>query len=254
MSSSVRVRDLVVRYGRQLALDEVSFDLDPGTATALVGANGSGKSTLLHVLAGLVPPSAGRVELPPGDIAYVLQYGGRGAWMPLTVDEVLRMGRYPGKRTWQRLGPADHQAITEAAGRLDVEALGRRQFGELSGGQRQRVLVAQALAQQAPLLLMDEPITGLDLPSQERILDVVDQEAARGHIVVLSTHHLDEAHHCHQVLLLANRLVAAGPPDDVLVPELLRDAYEVPMFGAHADHDHPSGPLLLDEHRHDQPD
>ncbi len=250
----LEVQDLTVRFGRRVALTDVTFALEPGTATALVGANGSGKSTLLNVLAGLVAPSAGRIVGDNGTVAYVLQYGGRGAWIPLTVAEVLRMGRYRGKRSWQRLGAADRGAVAEAAARVDVEDLLGLQFGELSGGQRQRVLVAQALAQQAPLLLMDEPITGLDLPSQERILEVVDEEAARGHTVVLSTHHLDEAHHCDQVLLLANRLVAVGSPEDVLVPELLRAAYDTPMFGAHADHDHPRGPLLLDEHGHDHPE
>ncbi len=248
---AVGLHDVSMAYGRHLALSGVDLTVHAGTATALVGPNGSGKTTLLHLIAGLLTPTSGRIDPAPPTVAYVLQHPGSGNWMPLTVSEVLHMGRYRGHRLIGRLGRRDLAAIDEAAGRLAVADLVDRQFGELSGGQRQRVLVAQALAQQAPVVLMDEPITGLDLDSQQRILDVIDQETARGTAVVLSTHHLDEAHHCDQVALFARRLVAAGPPAEVLRPEVLRQAYEDHLFNAHADHDHPSGLLLIDEHGHD---
>ncbi len=243
--------ELDVRYRGEAALDALTFTIEAGTSTALVGANGSGKSTLLNTLAGLTRPSSGELTVETDNIAYVLQHRGRGNWMPLSVKEVLRMGRYRGRRPWERLQAVDRREAATAAERLGVDHLLRHQFSELSGGEQQRVLVAQALAQGAALLLMDEPITGLDMPSQERILAVIEEEARAGVTVVLSTHHLDEAHHCDQVLLLATRLVAAGPPEEVLRPEMLRIAYEAQMFGAHAGHDHPPGILLLDEHGHD---
>ena len=243
---------VTVRYGRRLALEDVSFTMTGGTATALVGANGSGKSTLLNAIAGLVEPTTGSLTRTASEVAYVLQHGGMRSWMPLTVDEVLTMGRYRSAGRIGRFSREDRVAISEAAARLEVENIRRRQFGELSGGQRQRVLVAQALTQRASVLLLDEPITGLDLPSQDRILDVVEEETQAGRTVVMSTHHLEEAHHCDQVLVLATRLVAAGAPNEVLTPEVLRAAYEDHLFGAHAGHNHPTGLMLFDDHGHGQ--
>ncbi|MGI9621362.1 MAG: metal ABC transporter ATP-binding protein [Acidimicrobiales bacterium] len=248
---TVHAEELTVTFDGSHALDRVSFSAWEGTSTALVGANGSGKSTLLNTIAGIQRPSAGAIEVGPTTIAYVLQFRGRGAWLPLLVDEVLAMGRYRQLGSWKRMRRADRLAMSEAAARVGVENLRGKQFGELSGGQRQRVLVAQALVQQAPLLLMDEPITGLDMPSQDRILEVIEQETDSGRTVMISTHHLDEAHHCDQVLLLDKQLIASGPPGEVLTPETLRRAYESHLFGAHAGHDHPQGLLLLDEHGHD---
>ncbi len=240
-----------VRYGRHVALEGIDLCVGAGTSLALVGPNGSGKTTLLHAVAGLVALSDGTMRVTATHPAYVLQHTATRAWMPLTVDEVMRMGRYRTLGLLRRLGRADRAALASAAERLAVADLGHRQFGELSGGQRQRVLVAQAIAQGATLLLMDEPITGLDLVSQQRILDVIDDETRRGTTVVISTHHLDEAHHCDQVALLANRLVAFGPPEVVLQTEILRQAYNDDRFDVHRGHDHPSGVLLLDDHHHD---
>jgi ABC-type Mn2+/Zn2+ transport system ATPase subunit len=252
MSSLFTIRAATVTYGRQPALIDIDLALDVGASLALVGPNGSGKTTLLNLLAGLATPRSGSVELQPGTtVAYVLQHAGHRPWMPLTVDEVLAIGGY---RTLGLLGRRTREsraAVAEAADRLGVSDLGARQFGELSGGQKQRVLVAQALAQGAKLLLMDEPITGLDMASQERILGVLDQETELGTTVVISTHNLDEAHHCEVVALLANRMVAVGPPEDVLQTSILRQAYSDDRFEAHRGHDHPSGVLLLDDHHHD---
>ena len=132
-----------------------------------------------------------------------------------------------------------------AAGRRGSRALLDKPLDRLSFGQRQRVLVAQALAREADLLLLDEPITGLDLISQERILSVIGQERDAGRIVVLSTHHLDEARHCDQVLVLDGRLVAAGTPDEVLTPDVLRQAYGERVLDNHA-----RGLVLVDAHGH----
>ena len=155
---------------------------------ALVGANGSGKSTLLKLLAGLISPSEGRVERAEGvGVVFVAQQHGHHRWLPLMVDEVLRMGTYRGRPLVQRIRSDQRAESTAIADRLEVGDLRRRAFGELSGGQRQRVLVAQALIGSPRLLLLDEPITGLDLASQQRILTVIGEEVAGGRGVCSTT-------------------------------------------------------------------
>lgn len=223
--ASLRAEGVSFSYGDRPALSNVTIQLRSGSVTALIGPNGSGKTTLLHVLAGLFAPASGVVERPDR-VAYMPHQHGIGVWMPLTVREVIGMGRYRLRGLIGRLTAADRRRVREAAELLEVADLLRRQFGELSAGQRQRVLMAQTIMQDGDLLLLDEPITGLDLASQGRILEVVNAESARGAIVVLSTHHLDEARRCDHVVLLANRLVAQGPPGEVLTAEVLQSSYQ----------------------------
>lgn len=227
---------VTARYGNgHTALDGISCQFEHGTSTALVGANGSGKTTLLRLMCGLSQPSHGDINPEPSQktIALVAQQHGQRAWMPLTVANVLRMSRFRNRGLIKRFRAADRILIDDAAERLEVSDLKNHQFQELSGGQRQRVMVAQALAHDADVLLMDEPITGLDLPSQETILRIIEEERRRGRIVVISTHHMDEAELCDQVLLLANRLVAAGTPNEVLTNKNLQEAFGLRM--AHGD-------------------
>jgi ABC-type Mn2+/Zn2+ transport system ATPase subunit len=247
---SILVDGVTVTYGPIVALDDVTCRFDDGTATALVGPNGSGKTTLLHVVAGLVAPTRGSLVPAPalGSVAYVPQQPGRGHWIPLTAGEVVAMGRYGRRGLLGRLRGDDHRHIAEAAERLEVAAVLDRQYGSLSGGLRQRVLVAQALAQDAPTLLLDEPITGLDLASQQRILEVIAEETAARRMVVFSTHHLDEAERSDRVVLLAGHVVADGTPAEVLTAELLRRAYGSRVL-ASGD----TGPVTFDDHGHGSP-
>jgi len=171
--------DVCVHYGSVVALAPSTFSIESGTSTALVGPNGSGKSTLLGLLAGLIRPTAGSITIASRvRVAFVAQQQHQHRWMPLSVEDVLRMGRYAERGLLGRLGATDRAAIDDAVARLDIGDLRRRPFGELSGGQRQRVLVAQALTAAPDLLLLDEPITGLDLASQERILEIIAAETA----------------------------------------------------------------------------
>ncbi len=248
----MRLEGVTVDFGRLRALDAIDLELRAGRSLALIGANGSGKSTLLNVFAGLIKPTSGRVSpapLPP--VAYVRQHGPEGNWLPLTAGEVLRMGRYRSTGWWGRFTDADRASMADAAGRMAVTDLLDRSFDELSGGQRQRVMIAQALAQQPEVLLLDEPITGLDLPSQELILQMIEGETTKGTTVVISTHHLDEARHCDAVALLARRLVAIGTPDAVLTPAGLREAFGPRLLGDHTHHRHDTELLVLDDHGHD---
>ncbi len=230
--------DVVAEYNNgHVALQGITCRMEHASSTALVGANGSGKTTLLKVIAGLVKPSEGTISPHPAEksVALVPQQHGLRAWMPLTVSDVLRMSRFRDRGLVKRFGPADRIIVEDAAERMEVLDLRKRQFGELSGGQRQRVMVAQALAHDADVLLMDEPITGLDMPSQEAIIRIIDEERKMGRIVVISTHHMDEAELCDQVLLLANRLIAVGSPTEVLTNKNLQDAFGLRM--AHGDED-----------------
>ena len=245
----------------QVALAGVTCRLEHATSTALVGANGSGKTTLLRLIAGLVKPSDGTISPHPSkkSVALVPQQHDLRAWMPLTVADVLRMSRFRDRGLVKRIGPADRIIIEDAAERVEVLDLRQRQFGELSGGQRQRVMVAQALAHDADVLLMDEPITGLDMPSQEAIIRIIDEERKRGRIVVISTHHMDEAELCDQIVLLANQMIAVGAPDEVLTNKNLQEAFGLRMAHGdkedcvfHGEHDSHEGGVLhvFNDHGH----
>lgn len=233
---TVSLRNVVARRGGSVVLTVDRLDLGAGSVAAVVGPNGSGKSTLLHVIAGLLPGVEGDLRVlgrRPADVrrrvAYVLQATAVGQYLPVSVREVVGMGRYPLTRRLARLGAAarraDRAAVDEAIDRLELGDLTRRYLGELSGGQRQRVLVAQGLAQAGEVLLLDEPVSGLDVASAERISAIVAEERAAGHTVVVATHDLAEAAAADRAVLLAGRLVAAGDPTDVLCRRHLAAAY-----------------------------
>jgi manganese/iron transport system ATP-binding protein len=241
MTSAVVATDVELAHGEHVALRDVSLDIPTGVSVAVIGPNGSGKSSFLDAVAGLLPVRRGSLAVlgrSPGTwrarLAYVLQSTEIPEQVPLTVREVVTMGRYSRTGLWRRLGVAGRTSVDEAMHRVDVADLARRQVHELSGGQRQRVLVAQGLATDAEMLLLDEPMTGLDVVSRARISGVVAEERAKGRTVLYSTHDLSEAAEADLVVLLAGRLVAAGPPEEVLVERHLRDAYRgrvVPVGG-----------------------
>ena len=250
---TVLLEGVVAGYGRIQALEDIDLALEPGTTTALIGPNGSGKSTLLGVMSGLVRPTRGRVEVcgqPPAAarrrITHVLQTNVANEAVPLTVAETVRMGCYGRRGAFRPLTSEDRDAVHRAIERMRIGDLVDRQLHELSGGQRQRVYVAQALAQRADVLLLDEPITGLDLVTQETITEVLAEERDRGRTVVVTTHDVGTAEMADLAVLLATRVVAAGPPDEVLTPSLLAEAYH-----GHA-HVLEDGTVVLDEpHHHD---
>lgn len=229
--AAIVVRHLRVDRGAATALSIDHLDIRRGT-TALVGPNGSGKSTLLHTISGLLQPSTGSVTVfgrSPTEsrpqIAYVLQEQHASEHLLVTAREVVTLARAAVRGPFGRLRSGDREAVDRAMDRLDVGTLARRHLAEMSGGQRQRVFVAQGLAQQADILLLDEPVAGLDLASAQAIRTVIDQERASGRVVIVATHDLDEARRADHVVLLNGRVVASGPPTDVLIPERLREAY-----------------------------
>jgi len=241
----IRAENLQLSYGDRTALVSSSFEIPAGLVTAIIGPNGAGKSTLLGAIAGLVEPTAGSLIMPPlgpAGVAYVLQSTKLNELTPITVHEAVGMGRYARLGFFHRFQPRDRLACERAMERLGIGDLADRHLSELSGGQRQRVFVAQGLAQEASLLLLDEPITGLDLVSREYILEAIEAEKAAGNTVIGTTHSLQEADMAHHVILLAGRVVASGTPDEVLTAESLSIAYGHPMSTTaegHVLHDDP---------------
>jgi manganese transport system ATP-binding protein len=227
---AVTATDLVLAYGPKIALDHSDFQIPTGGITALIGPNGSGKSTLLNAIAGLIEPFSGTIEVLDGrdrarSIAYVLQTTKVNNVLPITVREVVTMGRYSTASGRRRLRSEDMSAVDEAMGRMGIIDLEDKHLGDLSGGQRQRVFVAQGLAQEHDMLLLDEPLTGLDLTSAQAIDDVIHDETKRGCTIIMTTHDLAEAQVANHVLLLSGRVTAWGPPDQVLSVENLTAAY-----------------------------
>ncbi len=249
VSQAVAARDVVLGYGSTVAVDRSSFTIPAGQITAVIGPNGSGKSTVLNAIAGLIAPSTGSLDVPARRqgahrIAYVLQTTKVNEALPVTVREVVTMGRYAAGRGWRRLDDDDRRAVDEAMARTGIAGLAGRHLQQLSGGQRQRVFVAQGLAQDHDILLLDEPLTGIDLPAAQAIDEVIHDETTRGCTVVLTTHDLSEARVADNVLLLSGRVVATGAPDEVLTVEHLASAYGPGLL--HVD----EGRIFIDDPAH----
>lgn len=232
--SAIIAHDIsVIRDGR-IALGPSNFVIPENKITALIGPNGSGKSTLLHALAHLLPLAAGELsifnqapELAKTNISYVFQHQSISQQAPLTVQKMVEIGRWARKRPWQKLNSEDQRVVKEALQRLNILDLADRQVAQLSGGQLQRVLVAQGVAATHSILVLDEPLTGLDVTSAKIIDDLIHEEPARGCTVILTTHDLDEARAADHVLLLAGSVIASGSPQDVLTQENLETAYRL---------------------------
>ncbi|GAA1805406.1 metal ABC transporter ATP-binding protein [Nesterenkonia flava] len=232
---AVVVKSVTAGYPGVTALEDVSLSLRPGAVTALLGANGSGKSTLFSVLLGLLKPHRGTVRLygsAPARarrrnlVSFVPQHEHIDATFPITVEQVVLTGRYGGMGLTRRARPADRQAVDEALERVGLSDFRRRSIGELSGGQRKRAFTARAIAQGAPLMLLDEPFAGVDRGSEELITRLLRELAASGTTVLISTHHLEGvADMADDVVLLHRRILASGPAPQVLTPQRLSEAF-----------------------------
>jgi len=230
--SVVEASDVVLRYDGHTAVDRSTFAVPAGGITAVIGPNGSGKSTLLHAMAGLLAVAQGSLTTlgrspvrSRSEISYVLQSMVVPATTPMTVRETIAMGRYPSLGWFRRLTSDDRSRVREAMRRLEIADLAGRHLHELSGGQRQRVYVAQGLVQDHRLLLLDEPLTGLDVVSAQTIDRIIHEERALGGSVVLTTHDLEEARAADHVVLTGGRVVSSGPPAAVCTPDNLMEAF-----------------------------
>jgi len=232
---------LAVALGGRVVLEGAGAAFAPGGLVGVIGPNGAGKSTLARALAGLLPAAAGRVTLDGRDIAAIpraevacriayLPQGQTLHW-PLSVERLVALGRLPHLAPFQRIGPEDAAAIDRAMALTEVTHLRTRVATELSGGERARVLLARALAVEAPVLMVDEPLAALDPGHQLDMMALLKAQAVEGALVIAVLHDLGlAARHCERLLLLdRGRLVADGPAGDVLAPERL-----AAVFGIHA--------------------
>lgn len=247
VTAAITAVDLVLSYGSTAAVGRSSFEIPRGALTAVIGPNGSGKSTVLGGIAGLVVPAAGSVTIQ-GDarVAYVLQATKVNEALPITVREVVGMARYPSLGTFQRLQARDRQIVDAAMEDLDIADIAGRHLHELSGGQRQRVFLAQGIAQDHDILLLDEPLTGLDITSAQAIDAVIHHATGDGCTVVLTTHDLTSARAADHVLLMSGRVVATGIPEEVLTPENLKTAYGHSLMHL----DTTNGEMFIDDPAH----
>ncbi|RMI12903.1 metal ABC transporter ATP-binding protein [Cellulomonas triticagri] len=239
--TAISLRDVVVRYGDVVALDGVTLDVRPGRVTGLIGMNGSGKSTLLKAVTGLVRPDAGTVAVGGGTpaaarrrhlVGYVPQSEDVDWAFPVGVRDVVMMGRYGHQGFTRRASRADHAAVAEALDRVGLADLADRQIGRLSGGQRKRVFVARGIAQDARVLLLDEPFAGVDKGSEATIVRLLRELAADGRTVLVSTHDLHALPDlADDAVLLLRHVLFHGPVAGALRPEVLARAFGLDVLG-----------------------
>ncbi len=232
----ILVSNLNVTYPNGLtAVRDAGFALDPGTICALVGPNGSGKSTVFKAIMGFVEPSAGAVRLmglpveqalKQNLVAYVPQSEEVDWNFPVLVETVVTMGRY-GHMNFLRIpSRTDRAKVDEALARVGMSAFRHRQIGELSGGQRKRVFLARALAQEARIILLDEPFTGVDVNTEAAIIALLRELRGDGHLILISTHDLGSVpEFCDRVVLINRTVLAAGPTAEVFTPANLERAF-----------------------------
>ncbi|MDA3642472.1 metal ABC transporter ATP-binding protein [Saccharopolyspora indica] len=227
--TEITIRGLTVGYTREPVLRGLSAKLPRGRTTAIIGPNGSGKSTLLSAIAGVLRPAAGTVEGMTGQRpAFVAQRSAVSDSLPISVRDTVTMGRWAHRGPWRRLTAHDRAVVEECLARLELRPLAARRLGSLSGGQRQRALLAQGLAQESGLLLLDEPATGLDAEARRLIADALEHAKTRGTTVVQVTHDFTEAERAdHCLVLSTGRLITEGAPDDVLTPQVLQDVWGI---------------------------
>jgi zinc/manganese transport system ATP-binding protein len=223
--NSINLERVTFGYNGFRVFTDLTLALPAVATTAVVGPNGCGKSTLLELIAGVAAPESGTVELGGREVALAVQRSQVGDAFPITVAEAVAMGR------WRRLGllrrpsRTDRDIVSYWIAELGLDELRHRRLGDLSGGQRQRVLLAQALAQQAPIVLLDEPTTGLDTDAADRVTQQLRRLAASGTTIVAATHDFEFARRLdHCVLLGAGRVVSTGAPADVLTEPNLASA------------------------------
>ena len=232
----IEVSDLTVAYRNgHRALAQASFTVPQGSVTALVGVNGAGKSTLFKALMDLLPHATGQVHilgltvrqaLSRNLVAYVPQAEEVDWTFPVLVRDVVMMGRYGHMGFLRRARPADRQAVTDALARVGLTDYATRQIGELSGGQKKRVFLARALAQEARVILLDEPFTGVDVQTEQTIITLLRQMRDEGRVMLVSTHDLGSVpEYCDRVVLVKGTVLAFGPTETTFTPANLRQAF-----------------------------
>lgn len=244
------LRGVSAGYGDGLVLRDVDLDIRPGTLVGVIGPNGSGKSTLLKAMLGLTPVVTGSVELdgrPVGAqrhrLAYVPQREAVDWSFPITAEQVVLMGRYP-HVGWLRMpGSRERAAVRGGLHRVGMAEYSDRQIGALSGGQQQRVFLARALVQEASVLLLDEPMTGVDQTTEQVIVPLLRELRDAGTTILHATHDLESAAEISDQLCFVNgRVIAFGPPAETFTPPILHATFGGELLIVDAgDHSHVHG-------------
>lgn len=229
----IQTQGLSVHFDDRSALEDIDLSLLPGETVALVGPNGAGKSTLMRVLAGILSPSHGRFLVdgvesngPNPCIIYVPQRSSVNWTFPIDVTEVVLLARRKARSRLLPFGNSDRTAALDALRHVGMERFASVQISRLSGGQQQRVFLARALIQNGDVYLLDEPFTGVDIPTQELVVDVLHGLAAQGKTIIYATHDLYQAFKSSDRVILLNRsVIAIGPPNDVATEANLRATF-----------------------------
>lgn len=231
--NAISVKGLSVSYDRKTVLTNIYMDVAPGELYGVLGPNGAGKSTLFKAILGLIPVNTGQVLINGESIdnqrkkmVYIPQKGEIDWQFPATVMDVVMMGRYPFKRILQRLNAEDKNIAMQALRDMGIEQLRDRQIGELSGGQQQRVFIARALCQQADIFLMDEPFVGVDIKTEQTIVEILKRLRSEGKTILVIHHDLSKVKgYFDKVILLNQWLVAYGDTEEIFTEENINRAY-----------------------------
>lgn len=229
----ITINGLSVSYGRKRVLTNIFLDIEPGNIYGIIGPNGAGKSTLFKAILGLLEINAGVVKIEGKSIkskrkkvVYVPQKSDVDWSFPATVYDIVEMGRYPHKKLLQRLDTHDKELVMEALKEVGMENFAQRQIGELSGGQQQRVFLARALCQEADIFLLDEPFVGVDITTEENIINILKRLAAEGKTLMVVHHDLSTVpSYFDKVILLNQRLIAYGDTTTTFTQENINKAY-----------------------------
>ncbi|ASJ72515.1 manganese/iron ABC transporter ATP-binding protein [Granulosicoccus antarcticus] len=236
LGSGIKAEGLSVVYRNgNVALSDATFSIPTGTICALVGINGSGKSTLFKAIMGLVPVARGTVSilgqaagraLARNIVAYVPQNEEVDWNFPVLVEDVVMMGRYGHMGFLRRASAIDKQKVDQALERVNMNEYRHRQIGELSGGQKKRVFLARALAQEGQVILLDEPFTGVDVTTEDAIIDLLKSLRDEGRVLLVSTHNLGSVpQFCDQVVLVNRKVLDSGPTETVFTQQNLAEAF-----------------------------
>lgn len=231
--STISVQGISVSYDRKRVLTNIFLEIEEGNIYGVIGPNGAGKSTLFKAILGLIAPDAGTIKVFGTDISsvrkkvvYVPQRDDVDWQFPATIYDIVMMGRYPHKKIMERINDYDRAIVSQALKDMGIEHLKGRQIGELSGGQQQRVFIARALCQEADVFLLDEPFVGVDMTTEERIIEILKKLAAQGKTLLVVHHDLSSApEYFNKIILLNQRLIAYGDTETTFIKENIKKAY-----------------------------
>lgn len=237
MKTSLEVKNLTVSYSNKIALTDVNFSMESGKLIGIIGPNGSGKSTLMKAVLNLTAKDSGEVQINEktleevrGNIAYIPQRSNIDWDFPILVRDTVLLGTYPKLGLFKRPKAKEKKIAEEALKKVGMEDFSDKQIGELSGGQQQRVFLARSLAQNADIFFMDEPFVGIDIHSEEIIINILKELRDQGKTLFVIHHDLTKVEDYFDELILVNKeLVAAGAVSDVFTPELMERTFNAPL-------------------------